>query len=175
MRNVCSCVEGPIDSGILYLHSMSSPRINEDFKKHLDPFVELCHDCGHNPASALVITTLWPDDESEEEVRKRTEELKEKFQTTTTSEIYRIPDPVHFDGSRSSASNAIDLLTKDILKRTRDITHKTQSISILHLRRTVSDSEPCSQLPFIFLISCFLIYLAYKILYPFTWLVSPRW
>ena len=126
---------------------MSPPRINEDFRRHFDPFVKLCHECGHSPSSALVVTTLWPDGESEEKVRERTEDLEEKFQKTATSEIYRISESFRFDGSRLSACEAIDLLTKDILRRTRDTIRPTHSISIPHLRRTVSDSELYSQSP----------------------------
>ena len=49
-----SCPEGPVDSGIIYLHSMASQRMNERFNKYLDPFVNLCHACGYKPTSVLL-------------------------------------------------------------------------------------------------------------------------
>ena len=93
--------------------------MNEKFNKHLDPFVNLCHICGHKPTSVLLVLTLWCDGESETtEMYERTLELEEHFQKATGSEssIHVIPYSVRFDGSHDqiSACNAIDLLMMDM-------------------------------------------------------------
>ena len=115
---ICSPGE-PLKCGIIYLHSMASQRMNEKFNKHLDPFVNLCHICGHKPTSVLLVLTLWCDGESETtEMYERTLELEEHFQNATSSEssIHVIPYSVRFDGSHDqiSACNAIDLLMMDM-------------------------------------------------------------
>jgi len=115
-HNVCSGTKGPIECGILYMHSMASPRINEDFGRHLEPFVGLCHARGHRPISALLVSTLWPN-AGETEVYQRTENLEGHFKRTATPSIYRIPCSVRFDGSRSSACDAIDVLMSDMQYR----------------------------------------------------------
>ena len=109
----------PVNSGIIYLHSMASQRMNEKFNKYLDPFVNLCHACGHKPTSVLLVSTLWyDDDESEKEMYEKTLELEEHFQKAAGSAIHSIPYSVRFDGSRDqvSACNAIDLLMLDMMQ-----------------------------------------------------------
>ena len=122
---MCNSKKGPIECGILYLHSMASPRINEDFRKHLEPFVRLCHASGHKPISALLVSTLWPHDEGETEVYQRTKDLESHFERTATSAIYRIPCSARFDGSRSSACDAIDALILDMQKTTPRTTNNS--------------------------------------------------
>jgi len=108
-----SSEEGPINSGIIYLHSMASHRVNEDFKKNLDPFVKLCHESGHKPTSVLLVSNLWYD-ESEEETYKKTLELEELFQKAASSAIRSIQHSIRFDESQISVYNAIDLLMLDM-------------------------------------------------------------
>ena len=101
---------------------MASQRINENFNKLLDPFVNLCHACGHKPTSVLLVSTLWYDGESEIEVYEKTMELEENFQKTASSGnpvIHSIPYSVRFGGSRDqiSACNAIDLLMLDMMQQ----------------------------------------------------------
>ena len=36
-------------------HSMASQRMNERFNKFLDPFINLCHACGHKLTSVLLV------------------------------------------------------------------------------------------------------------------------
>ncbi|KAF8811035.1 hypothetical protein BYT27DRAFT_7185145 [Phlegmacium glaucopus] len=131
------CKEKPIECGILYLHSMASPRMNEDFRKHLDPFVKLCHASGHRPISALLVSTMWPHHESEAEVYQRTKDLEKHFEKTATSAIYRIPCSVRFDGSRSSACNAIDVLILEMQKNT----WRTRNTSTLNAH-SIDNSAP---------------------------------
>ena len=115
---ICSCPNGPVSSGIIYLHSMASKRINEDFNKHLEPFVNICHTCGHKPTSVLLVSTLWYD-ENETEMYKKTTELEERFQKAAGSAIRSIPYSVRFDGGHDqlSAYNAIDLLVLDMMQQ----------------------------------------------------------
>ena len=102
---------------------MASQRMNERFNKYLDPFVNLCHACGHKPSSVLLVSTLWYDDndESGTEVYEKTLELEEHFQKTATgnSAIHSIPYSVRFDGRHDqiSACNAIDLLMLDMMQQ----------------------------------------------------------
>ena len=109
---------GPVNSGILYLHSMASQRMNENFNKYLDPFVNLCNTCGHKPTSVLLVSTLWYD-ESETEMYEKTLELEEHFQKAASSAIHSIPYSVRFHGSHDqiSACNAVDLLMLDMMQQ----------------------------------------------------------
>ena len=98
---------------------MASQRMNENFNKHLDPFVNLCHAYGHKPTSVLLVSTLWYG-ENETEMYKKTSELEEHFQKAAASSVIRsIPYSVRFDGSRDqiSACNAIDLLVLDMMQQ----------------------------------------------------------
>ena len=45
----------------VYLHSITSQRMNERFNKYLHPFVNLCHACGYKPTSVLLVSTMWYD------------------------------------------------------------------------------------------------------------------
>jgi hypothetical protein len=107
----------PGGCGIIYLHSMASQRMNEKFNQNLEPFVNLCHACGHKPTSVLLVSTLWYDGESENtiEMYEKTLELEEHFQKASSA-IHLIPYSVRFDGSHDqiSACNAIDLLMLDM-------------------------------------------------------------
>ena len=116
---ICSCPEGPVNSGIIYLHSMASQRMDEDFNKHLDHFIDLCHTCKHKPTSVLLVSTQWYDVDEKERYEK-TSELEDYFQNATASSAVRsIPYSIRFDGSRDqiSACNAIDLLMLDIMQQ----------------------------------------------------------
>jgi hypothetical protein len=99
---------------------MSSPRMNEKINKYLDPFVKLCHKCGHKPTSVLLVSTLWYVNESK--VYEKTLELEEHFQKAASSNwespIHLIPNSVRFDGSHDqiSAYSAIDLLLLDMMQ-----------------------------------------------------------
>ena len=140
--NVCSGTERPIDSGILYLHSMASQRINEDFKKHLEPFVTLCHACRHRPTSVLLVSTMWPHDESEADINAKARELEDHFQKASLSAIHSIPYSIRFDESQTSAHNAIELLILDIQQVIRTASGTARSFSSppqVHL--TLSDSS----------------------------------
>ena len=109
-----SCPEGPVNSGIIYLHSMASHRMNEGFKKYLDPFVKICYECGHKPTSVLLVSTLWSD-ESEAEVYEMTTELEGHFQRAASSiAIHPISYSVRFDESQVSACDAVDILMLDM-------------------------------------------------------------
>ena len=110
------------------MHSMATQRMNEKFNKYLDPFVKLCHECGHKPTSVLLVSTLWFDDDDDDGdgssksgttgMYEKTLELEEHFQKAATSGIHSIPYSVRFDGSRDqmSACNAIDLLMLDMMQ-----------------------------------------------------------
>ena len=107
---------------IIYLHSMASQRMNERFNKYLDPFVNLCHACGHKPTSVLLVSTLWYDGGENigtTEMYEKTLELEEHFQKAASSTIhfFLIPCSVRFDGShdRVSVCNAIDLLILNMM------------------------------------------------------------
>lgn len=111
---ISSPTEGPINSGIIYLHSMAQQRENESFKEKLDFFVKLCHEFGHKPTSVLLVSTLWYN-ESEEEMYEKTSELEELFQEVASSSAIRsIPYSIRFDQSQISACDAIDLLMLDM-------------------------------------------------------------
>ena len=112
--NVSSCPDGPVDSGIIYLHSMASQRITDDFKKHFDFFVTLCHASGHRPTSALLVPTMWPSKENEAYAVEKTRELEEHFKKITPSSIRPIPYSVRFEGSRITACKAINSLILEI-------------------------------------------------------------
>ena len=97
------------------LHSMmASQRMSERFNKYLDPFVNLCHLCGHKPTSVLLMLTLWYDGEGvgTTEMYEKTLESEEHFQMAASSAIHLIPYSLRFDGShdRISACDAIDLI-----------------------------------------------------------------
>lgn len=102
---------------------MASQRMNEKFNKYLDPFVNLCHACGHKPTSVLLVSTLWYDDDDESgtdsEMYEKTLELEEHFQKAAGSAIHSIPYSVRFDGSHDqiSACNAVDLLMLDMMQQ----------------------------------------------------------
>ena len=115
---ICSRPGGPppLKCGIIYLHSssMASQRMNARFNKNLDPFVNLCHVCGHKPTSVLSVSTLWYDggeNVGTTEMYGKTLELEEHFQKAASSAIHLISYLVRFDGShdRISACDAIDL------------------------------------------------------------------
>ena len=61
MSKICSHYPSGGAASQVYLHSMASQIINEIFNKHLDPFVNLCHACGHKPTSVLLVSTMWYD------------------------------------------------------------------------------------------------------------------
>ena len=130
-----SCPEGPVDSGIIYLHSMASQRITDDFKKQFDFFVTLCRAGGHRPTTALLVSNMWPSKESEASVIEKTRQLEEHFKKTTPSSIRPIPYSVRFDGSRITACKAIDSLILGIeqdvklqFRRTTEPISKTDTI-----------------------------------------------
>jgi len=108
-----SCTGKSVNSGILYLHAMR-PRLNEGFNKHLDPFVKLCHDKGHQPISALLLSTMWPPNRGSEE-SAHIKELEQHFRNSA-ADIRKIPDSRRFDSSsHKSATEAIDALLEDIM------------------------------------------------------------
>lgn len=92
---------------------MASQRITDDFKKHFDFFVTLCHAGGHRPSSALLVSTMWPSKEIEADVIM-TRELEEHFKRATPPSIRPIPYSVRFDGSRIAACKAINSLILEI-------------------------------------------------------------
>ena len=152
----CSCREGPISSGILYLHSMSSQRINEDFKEHLDPFVTLCRTCGHRPISVLLVSTMWSQDESEADVNKITKELEERFKKSAPSSIHPVPYAVRFDENKISARNAIDSLVLDMQQNAWRTKYTTELVSksdviILWVQAIYCFSDAWSLHTFVFL------------------------
>ena len=104
-----------MDSGIIYLHSMASERITDDFKKQFDSFVALCRAGGHRPTSALLVSNMWPSNKSEAYVIDRTRELEEHFKKITTPSMIRpIPSSIRFDGNRITACRAINSLILEI-------------------------------------------------------------
>ncbi|KAF8811036.1 hypothetical protein BYT27DRAFT_7185146 [Phlegmacium glaucopus] len=108
-----NCRGKSVDSGILYLHAML-PRLNEGFDKHLDPFIKLCHEKGHRPISALLISTMWPTNRGTEE-SAHIKELEEHFRKST-ADVRKMPNSRRFDmSSHNSAIGAIDALLQDIM------------------------------------------------------------
>jgi hypothetical protein len=111
---------------------MASQRITDDFKKHFDFFVTLCHAGGHRPTSALLVSNLWPSKGSESSVVEKTRKLEEHFKKNTPSSIRSIPYSVRFDGSRISACKAIDSLIleieQDVKLQGREPISKTDTI-----------------------------------------------
>ena len=105
---------------------MASQRITDDFKKHFDHFVTLCHAGGHRPTTALLVSTMWPSNESETDVIEMTKELEDHFEMVTPSSIRPIPKSIRFDGSRITACKAINSL---ILEIEKDVEDTTKSIS----------------------------------------------
>ena len=93
---------------------MASQRITDDFKKHFDLFVTLCHASGHRPTSALLVPTMWPSKENEAYAIEKTRELEEHFKKTIPSSIRPIPYSVRFEGSRITACKAINSLILEI-------------------------------------------------------------
>ena len=72
---------GRLSSFYLHLSSMASQRMNARFNKNFDPFVNLCHVCGHKPTSVLSVSTLvWWWWEYTTEMYEKTLELEEYFQ-----------------------------------------------------------------------------------------------
>ena len=105
---------------------MASPRITDDFKKHFDLFVTLCHACGHRPTTALLVSTMWSSKESETDVIEMTRELEDRFEMATPPSIRPIPYSIRFDGDRITACKAINSL---ILEIEQDVEGSTKSIS----------------------------------------------
>ena len=123
-----SCPEGPVDAGIIYLHSMSSQRITDDFKKQFDIFVTLCRASGHRPTTALLVSNMWSSKENAASVIEKTRVLEDHFKKTITpSSIRPISSSVRFDGSRITACKAIDSL---ILEIEQDIKLQGKSTTI---------------------------------------------
>lgn len=128
LQNICSCPEGPVDSGIIFLHSMASePGREEIFKKYLDPLVTLCLTKRHRPTTALLVTTMWTHREGELAVIGQLEEF---FKNNAPSTIRTIPESVRFDGSRASACMAIDSLMMEIQRDVCRIRAANEPISI---------------------------------------------
>ena len=79
-----SCPEGPVDSGIIYLHSISSQRITDNFKIQFDIFVTLHRASGHRPTTALLVSNMWSHKESEASVIERMKVSEHHFKNTIT-------------------------------------------------------------------------------------------
>jgi hypothetical protein len=93
---------------------MASQIITDGFEKQFDSFVTLCRASGHRPTSALLVSNMWPSNESEAYVIEKTRELEEHFKKTTPSSIRPIPSSVRFDENRITACKAIDSLIQEI-------------------------------------------------------------
>jgi len=68
----------PKDVGIIYLHKISNPRINERLDVHLNEFRNMCKVMKkdlHFPLKTVVMTTFW-DEENNREMHKRERELE---------------------------------------------------------------------------------------------------
>ena len=64
------------------MYSMATQRMKEIFNKYLDPFVNLCHACGHKLTSVVLVSTMWYDGGESvgtTETYEKTLELEEIF------------------------------------------------------------------------------------------------
>ena len=112
MSRAIDAAESTVVSSIAFYDGFSK---NERFNKYLDPFVNLCHLCGHKPTSVLLMLTLWYDGGESvgtTEMYEKKLESEEHFQMAASSAIHLIPYSLRFDGShdRISACDAIDLI-----------------------------------------------------------------
>ena len=91
-----------------------TPRLNERFDKHLDPFVRLCHNKNHKPISALLVTTMWFNHGIPEQ-SERKKNLEEHFKQSS-ADIRKIPTSMRFDnGKIESACAVLNTLLEDII------------------------------------------------------------
>ena len=101
-----SCPEGPVDSGMIYLHSMASQWITDDLKKDNSIFSlpSVCLASGYRSTTTLLVSNVVL--------------LREwsvcGWKTKVLAISPSIPSSVRFDGSRITPCKAIALLIQEI-------------------------------------------------------------
>ena len=101
-----SCPEGPVDSGMIYLHSMASQWITDDLKKDNSIFSlpSVCLASGYRSTTTLLVSNV---------VLLREWSVCD-WKTKVLAISPSIPSSVRFDGSRITPCKAIDLLIQEI-------------------------------------------------------------